>query len=186
MSNKLLFVTTKKENSVALLKAKQRFIEKIDGRVTSKEILVKIDKLLQDAKLEIKDLNEIVVDLGPGSYTGVKIGLTVISALNFNRQIKTFSTNSFEIMLGKIKSRKPVLLDAKLDEFYYYEPITKEITIHNNIELSKFLEADVIADHNIANKINCLAVDYDALDLLQADCHEDLKLKPLILTRKTY
>ena len=134
MTNKLLFVTTKKINSIALVSCKENLIEYLDGKITSKEILIKIDKLLRKSNLKISNIKEILVDLGPGSYTGIKIGLSVIKAINFEKNIKIFTSNSFEIMLSKYKTAKYVLIDAKLDEFYCYDVYKKEIMIYQSLK----------------------------------------------------
>ncbi len=47
-------------------------------------ILLLIDKLLTKAGKEKGDIDEIKVEEGPGSYTGLKVGASVASALSFS------------------------------------------------------------------------------------------------------
>jgi len=42
-----------------------------------------IEKTLKKEKVNIKEIKEIEVNLGPGSFTGLKIGVAVANALSF-------------------------------------------------------------------------------------------------------
>jgi len=70
---------------------------KIDGKVfylnsnptalKSQVVLILIDKLLKKHGLQIKDVTQIEVNLGPGSFTGVRVGASVANALGFSLKI---------------------------------------------------------------------------------------------------
>lgn len=47
-------------------------------------ILVLIEKVCTDANISIHDVDEIQVEEGPGSYTGLKVGASVANALGFS------------------------------------------------------------------------------------------------------
>lgn len=49
----------------------------------SQVLLPLIVKLLEKNKLEFEDLDEIEVSVGPGSFTGLKVGASVAQALGF-------------------------------------------------------------------------------------------------------
>lgn len=61
-------------------------------------ILVMIDKILKKHKIEPKDLSEIQVNVGPGSYTGLRVGLAIANALSFALKIPVNGKNG-EIIL---------------------------------------------------------------------------------------
>lgn len=50
----------------------------------SQALLPLIEKLLKSQKLEFKDLKGIEVEIGPGSFTGLRIGVSVANALGFS------------------------------------------------------------------------------------------------------
>jgi tRNA threonylcarbamoyladenosine biosynthesis protein TsaB len=50
-------------------------------------VLILIDKLLREYGLRIKDITRIEVNLGPGSFTGVRVGASVANALGFSLKI---------------------------------------------------------------------------------------------------
>lgn len=47
-------------------------------------ILLLIEKVCTDAGILIHDVDEIQVEEGPGSYTGLKVGASVANALGFS------------------------------------------------------------------------------------------------------
>ena len=49
----------------------------------SQKILPFIDEVLRKKKLTLKDLTEIEVYTGPGSFTGLKVGVSVAQALGW-------------------------------------------------------------------------------------------------------
>lgn len=49
----------------------------------SQVLLPLIEKLLKSENLEFKDLKGIEVEIGPGSFTGLRVGVSVANALGF-------------------------------------------------------------------------------------------------------
>ncbi|NCA97091.1 MAG: tRNA (adenosine(37)-N6)-threonylcarbamoyltransferase complex dimerization subunit type 1 TsaB [Bacteroidia bacterium] len=59
------------------------------------ELMVKeIDAVLRRNKLSAKDINEVIVTIGPGSYTGIRIALTIAKTLAFTLNIPLFTISS--------------------------------------------------------------------------------------------
>lgn len=50
----------------------------------SQVLLPMIDKILKQEKLEFKDLKGVEVEVGPGSFTGIRVGVSVANALGFS------------------------------------------------------------------------------------------------------
>lgn len=53
----------------------------------SQVVLLLIDKVLKENKIELKDLTSIEVNLGPGSFTGLRVGVSVANALSYSLKI---------------------------------------------------------------------------------------------------
>ncbi|EKD56762.1 MAG: hypothetical protein ACD_58C00096G0001 [uncultured bacterium] len=53
----------------------------------SQELLPKIDKLLKSSKVDLSNLKAIAVFQGPGSYTGLRVGVSVANALSWSLNI---------------------------------------------------------------------------------------------------
>ena len=53
----------------------------------SQVLLNLITDILKENNLEFKDLKQIEVEKGPGSYTGLKVGASVANALGFSLNV---------------------------------------------------------------------------------------------------
>ena len=70
-------------------------------RELAETIQQRIDQLLQKNGKELSDLRGIVAFQGPGSFTGLRIGLTVANALAYGLHIPIIATSSEDwIKLG--------------------------------------------------------------------------------------
>ena len=61
-------------------------------------VLPLIDELLKEHSLTPHDLDEVEVSVGPGSFTGVRVGVTIANALAFTLDIPI---NKTKIVHGK-------------------------------------------------------------------------------------
>lgn len=57
------------------------------GRKLSLELLPTIDKLMQAADKELSELSGVIVYEGPGSFTGLRIGITTANALAYAQAV---------------------------------------------------------------------------------------------------
>ena len=68
----------------------------------SENLHVFINDILEQAKIDINDLNGVVIGKGPGSYTGLRIGTACAKGLCYSLEIPLISINSLEIMAERI------------------------------------------------------------------------------------
>ncbi len=68
------------------------------GFTHSETMLPEIDRLLKKAKLSISDIDMLAVSAGPGSFTGVRIGVSLIKGLAFGRNIPCVGVSSLEAL----------------------------------------------------------------------------------------
>lgn len=84
-----------------------------------------IDKLLKEQKIATKELEAIGVSSGPGSYTGIRVGLATAKGLSFALNIPMITYNSLELLaLSAIDFAKDAeglycpIIDARRMEVY--------------------------------------------------------------------
>lgn len=79
-------------------------------------LLSAIDELLDRNKITVRDIDVIGVVCGPGSFTGIRIGVSTANALAMATQAKIVEITSLEQLFdGKSKI---ILLDCGHDSFY--------------------------------------------------------------------
>lgn len=82
----ILHINTKDQKVVRVeISDKRKVIREMfeENEYGSQALLPLIEKLLKSQKLEFKDLTGIEVEKGPGSFTGLRVGVSVANALGF-------------------------------------------------------------------------------------------------------
>jgi tRNA threonylcarbamoyladenosine biosynthesis protein TsaB len=85
-----------------------------------------IEKVLAEARIEREQIDVIAVGLGPGSYTGIRVALSVAQGWQLaspNDGMKLLGVSSAECVAAqaqaeKISGRVNVVIDAQRNEFY--------------------------------------------------------------------
>jgi tRNA threonylcarbamoyladenosine biosynthesis protein TsaB len=82
-------------------------------------LLPAVEKLLEESKASLSDIDVFGVVVGPGSFTGIRVGVAAINAFAFALQKPVVSMTSHEV--ARIKHADEdllVLIDCKHDNFY--------------------------------------------------------------------
>ncbi len=79
----ILFIDTsdRKKTSIVLSIGRIKFSKNVDNVRTSQMLLPLIDELLSENNLIPADLSAVEVHTGPGSFTGLRIGISVANTL---------------------------------------------------------------------------------------------------------
>ena len=64
----------------------------------SEMMVTEIDNILKRNKLTKNDLDGVVVGIGPGSYTGVRIGVTIGKTIAYALKIKLYAKSSLSLL----------------------------------------------------------------------------------------
>lgn len=112
--NSLIVDTATKNLYISLIKDDVVLDEYInnESREHSKNIMPEIENILIKNNVDIKEINRIYVGIGPGSYTGVRIGVTVCKMLAWTLNIPLYEFSSLYLM-GSNLTNKAVLIDAR-------------------------------------------------------------------------
>lgn len=100
--------------------------ESSDQYVHSEKLHVFIEKGLSDLKWKVSDLSYLSVDIGPGSYTGLRIGVSSVKGLAFAHKIPIVSLTSLQVLAQGYLQTTPsdesrdiiAMIDARRMEVY--------------------------------------------------------------------
>lgn len=101
------------DGSIALLKDES-------AKAHSVSLMPMLEKLLEENNVELKDIDLIAVDIGPGSFTGVRIGVSVANALAFAGNKKVCAVSSLAALgcAAETNNRIFSIVDAKNGNCY--------------------------------------------------------------------
>ena len=86
----------------------------------SEFLMPSIDDILQQCNIDVSEVDTFGLVTGPGSFTGIRIGMAVIKGMMCGGNTKCVAVNSFELLSYNIISQDyVVLLDSGNKEPYY-------------------------------------------------------------------
>lgn len=107
----------------------------------SEEAVPALEEVLKLHGLKVKDIDEAIVTIGPGSYTGVRVALTIIKTFEVILPIKVKAISSLEIY----KTNQPTLalIDARSKKAYVgiYDENHAEETLMSLTDLQEWINA---------------------------------------------
>lgn len=109
--------------SVSLLENKNLILElkEITPKTHSETLMPLIDKLLKQTNTSLNDIDLFAVDNGPGSFTGIRIGLSTIKAFCDVKSKPCISVSSLEALAYTCDSNNSIIcsmIDAKHSNIY--------------------------------------------------------------------
>ncbi len=119
----ILGIETATERLGAALTANGReFDRHLDSRSSHCELLVGfISELAEEAGITVRDLDGIAVSAGPGSFTGLRIGIATAMGLAYGLGVGTCAIGTLEALAWNARREGGLvcpLLDAKRQEAY--------------------------------------------------------------------
>ena len=94
-------------------------IHKQLDRDLSKETLYLIETILKSEKITPKDIDEIICVRGPGSFTGLRVGVTIAKTMAYFLNKKLYSISTLEIMALSLNANiKVPIIDARRGVVY--------------------------------------------------------------------
>jgi len=120
----------------------------------SEEIFPRLIELCNSCSVNVDDIGAVVITKGPGSYTGVRIAMTVAKVFTAMKQLPLYTISSLQLYAGKKECR--VVLDARGKRAY--TGVLKdgkfvsgpEVTELENISLDDGM--DIIGDGHLLGK----------------------------------
>ena len=122
-------------------------------------LTVFIEEILKEQGVNISDLDAIAVSKGPGSYTGLRIGVSTAKGIAFAAGIPLVSVNTLSALAagaailtepGKTRNKDNSLLLCPMIDARRMEVYTALFTVSGNIIMevsAKIIEADSFRDY---------------------------------------
>ena len=98
-----------------------------ESHIHSEKLLTLVHDVLRSGETMLDQLDAIAVSIGPGSFTGLRIGLSTAKGLSFALGKPVIAVSTFEAIAEAGRQKHPgvssvvVLMDAKKDEWYVGE-----------------------------------------------------------------
>jgi len=93
--------------------------------IHSEKLMVMISDLLKVSDIKLENIGAIAVSIGPGSFTGLRIGLTVAKGLSVGSDIKIIPVPTFDALALQLSgvladnSTFVIANNANINEVYY-------------------------------------------------------------------
>lgn len=111
----------------------------------SERLMPQIEQAFLENKIEAKDLSGVLVANGPGSFTGIRIGLATAKGICVAHNIPLMPFNTLEMNAVNafgIGNKILSVIDARMNEIYYalYDEDFKEVIAPKNGKLSELID----------------------------------------------
>ena len=126
----------------------------IDAGVThSQTLMPTIDKVLGENSLSIKDIDAYAVDVGPGSFTGIRIGVNTVNALAYATSKRVIEFDSFDA--NQVKNASVKAIDCKHGNYYVKRGDTLSVESGDALEGEEviYLDPTRISVQSIADAV---------------------------------
>ena len=98
MNNLIIDAAKEKIFFMIIADNKSYTTEFINNRENFDKLTILIIKFLKNHQLNIKNLNNIFVNQGPGKFSGIRASLAIVKALGFVNKIDLYGFNSDQVI----------------------------------------------------------------------------------------
>ena len=157
----------------------------------SENMVPEIDKLLKKHNITRNEIDGVVVAIGPGSYTGVRIALTIAKVMALALDIPVYSVSSLHILKDDDKP-SICLINARSGRSYFGVYQGSKVIISDCIKTNDEV-IDYINEHkeySICGDVNYLGLENKNTNVCQQmvslfkdlkPCENSLGLKPVYM-----
>ena len=120
--NILAIDTSTKSANVCLEHNNKITNKSIDNNIThSEKLLPLIDEVLKSSNASLNEIDYLACSLGPGSFTGIRIGISTIKAFAKTLNLPVFCVSSLDILAYTNTKANYIIsiMDAKNSRIYY-------------------------------------------------------------------
>ena len=118
-----------------------------EGYSHAEKLHVFIEQILVETQLTFQDLSAIAVSQGPGSYTGLRIGISAAKGLCFALDIPLIAIETLAVLASQAKVQEGVIIpmiDARRMEVY-------SAIFNAKLEKIRAVQAEIIAENSFSD-----------------------------------
>lgn len=134
----------------------------------SEVAMTEIENVCKGLNVNVKQINKIIVSKGPGSYTGIRIALTIAKTLAMILECEIITLSSLEMFIKPIGKYVSVL-DARSKRAYvgrYENGIpTYEDTVLTLVELKEWIEQN--KDYQVVGEVKILGLEEKNINIAE-------------------
>lgn len=110
--------------SIALAEGRDLLEERelpTEGRRHAQTLVAEVDNLLRDQQLKPTDIDAVAVSIGPGSFTGLRVGVVFAKTFAWANQTQLVAVNTLQAIAQQVPSEFPIVVvisDAQRNEVF--------------------------------------------------------------------
>ena len=199
------YIVLREDNTIL----SSKIINSTEDNYHSAYVIPEIRNILKDNNIQIKDLEAIGINIGPGSFTGIRAGITIARVLAQQTNLKLIGIESLMILskLNKTEKKSLIVTDARKNKVYTALYDKQNTLIKPKLEdkenIIKYIDNNtyIISDKTINKYLNELNIELlesleglqiltslALIDVVEVDNREKIlgKLKAMIESKKLY
>jgi tRNA threonylcarbamoyladenosine biosynthesis protein TsaB len=117
------------------------------GYSHAEKLHVFIDEIIKEAKISMSDLHAVAVSQGPGSYTGLRIGVSAAKGLCYALDIPLIAVDTLTSLVNQVKQDDGFIvpmIDARRMEVF-------SAIFNSNKEMIREVQAEILTEESFAN-----------------------------------
>ena len=172
----------------------------------SEELTTSLDTMLKKSNLCLDDINLLGVNRGPGSFTGLRIGLSFIRLLAKFLKVKIIATTSFSMLVYEFVKKYKIKENCKIitlfpsvkNEFYFCKFEFKNNKIQKmlkygyirqqeiNLEEADYFVVPKFFDTNYKNYNNLVSLNFSSKQIIELFLDEDKTLYEIVSYKELF
>ena len=135
-----------------------------EGYSHAEKLHVFIEEVIAESGVSVQDLNAVAVSQGPGSYTGLRIGVSAAKGLCFALNIPLIAVDTLQTLASQVsisEGKIIPMLDARRMEVY-------SAVFNAKIEIERPIQAEIINEDSFAEYTDTIYFVGDCADKCKA------------------
>lgn len=132
-----------------------------EGMKHASHLTVFINNILKENNFTPADLEGVAISMGPGSYTGLRIGVSTAKGICYGANLPLIAVNTLQAMTKPLLDNTDVLAQVNNPEKAYYCPMidARRMEVYtaffnNKNELIGDISADIIDENSYSNELS--------------------------------